>query len=91
MSAIFLHLDEFTALSADAHQWMVMRRGHKGDRYGKWVPKSFVATHKRVLVRVLEDKGIDIQKLDEATQRAFKSIPDTFQQWRAENGTNNSN
>lgn len=74
---IFLHLCEDWALGADELQWIVMRRKKRGDqRY--WNPEAFIATEKRILRRVLREKGIE--PTPEAA-RYLSSMPDTFKEW----------
>ena len=48
------------AIGADGRQWMVMRRHDRrpGDRRSAWEPLSFIATERRILERVIRERGI---------------------------------
>ena len=74
---IFLHLCDGWALGFDPLQWMLMRAKIRGGQRD-WQPVAFVATEKRILRRVLAEKGV--QPTPEA-QAALDAMPDTFQEW----------
>ncbi len=74
---VFLDLCEGWALGADELQWIVMRRKKRRDQ-AYWNPEAFIATEKRILRRVLREKGI--QPTPEAAEY-IDAMPDTFKEW----------
>jgi hypothetical protein len=83
-----LLLSEKWRITADSRQWiveqMVSEMVHRKGRMPKaeWRQRSFVATTKTVLLRVLEEGGAVIT--DEG-HKALTKLPDTFQEWRKAN------
>ena len=83
-----LLLSEKWRITADSRQWiveqMVSEMVHRKGRMPKpeWRQRSFVATTKAVLLRVLEEGGAIIT--DEG-HKALAKLPDTFQEWRKAN------
>lgn len=74
---IFLHLCDGWALGYDPLQWMVMRaKIRRGQR--EWQPVAFVATEKRILRRVLCEKGVI--PTPEA-RAALDALPNSFRAW----------
>ena len=74
MERILFHLCPGWALAADNQQWMVMRaKNRRGQR--EWQPVAFVATEKRILRRVLCEKGI---KPTPEGRAALDALPDSF-------------
>ncbi len=78
-NGIFLRLSEGWALGHDRFQWMLVQ--WKGEARG-WRSVSFVASNKRVLIRVIRE--IDITPTPEANA-ALDRFPDSFKAWLAEN------
>jgi len=74
---IFLHLCHGWALGFDQYQWMVMRAKKRGDQ-SYWNPVAFVATTKRVLLRVLSEKTV---QLTPAATAYIEGMPDKFREW----------
>ena len=50
---VFLRLSDRWAISFDRLQWLVMQQKGRG----RWKAVAFVASEKRVLLRVLREKG----------------------------------
>jgi hypothetical protein len=74
---VFLHLCRGWAVGFDQYQWMVLRAKKRGDeRY--WDPVAFIATKKRILLRVLAEKGIRPTPEAEAY---IEQMPDSFREW----------
>ena len=69
-----LDAKENWALGADNQQWMVMRW-----KRPDWRPVSFVASKKRVVMRVLDEKGI---ALTENAITRLNALPERFLDWR---------
>jgi len=72
----FLRLSEKWALGYDKNQWIVMRRRGK-----KWDSIAFVGSEKRVLQRVLAEKGAVISP---EALAAVGRLPDRFRDWLKE-------
>lgn len=72
----FLRLSDRWALAHNKNQWIVQRLDG-----GKWCSVSFVASEKRVLMRVLREKGAEISP---DARVALDALPETFRAWRAE-------
>lgn len=71
-----LVLAEGWALTADENQWMLCQaRG----RTGKWQPVSFIGSNKRVLRRLVREKGVICTPDADA---ALSALPDDFIAWR---------
>ena len=70
----FLRLNGDWALAYDRLQWIVQRRRGKPGR-AQWRPVSFVATNRRVLLRILRENGVE--PTPEA-QAALETLPETF-------------
>lgn len=71
-----LVLSDGWALTADENQWMLCRARGKA---GKWQPIAFVGSNKRVLRRVMRERGvICIPEAD----AAVNALPDVFIVWR---------
>ena len=83
-----LQLSEKWRVTADNRQWiveqMMSEMVHRKGRMPKpeWRQRSFVATTKTILLRVLEENGAVIT--DEG-KKALTKLPDTFQEWRKAN------
>jgi len=78
--AIFLHLSDGWALGHGQRQWVLMRaKKRREGRY--WNPVAFIATEKRILRRVLAEKGAVISS---GAERVIDALPDTFKEWLAE-------
>ena len=77
---LFLRLSEKWALAYDKSQWIVQRRKAPGKKGGerKWAAVSFVASNKDILLRVLREKGAEI---DPAAREYIDAMPDTFREW----------
>ena len=74
---VFLDLGSGWALGFDPNQWIVMRaRKRRDQRY--WNPEAFITSTKRILRRVLLEKGI--QPTPEAAEY-IDAMPDTFREW----------
>ena len=79
---VFLDLCDGWALGFDPLQWMLMRaRIRRGQR--ELQPVAFVATEKRILRRVLLEKGVQPTSHAEAV---INAMPDTFQAWKRKLG-----
>ena len=65
------------ALDYDEYQWIVLRRRNCGTQTG-WKPVAFIATEKRILLRVLKNKGIS---LTPEAQAFLDAMPDSFQEF----------
>ncbi len=76
----FLCLSEKWALAYDNAQWIVQRRKAPGKKGGarRWAAVSFVASNKADLLRVLREKGAEI---DPAPREYIDAMPDTFREW----------
>jgi hypothetical protein len=74
---IFLHLYPGWSLGFDQHQWIVLRAKKRRDE-SYWDPVAFIATKKRILLRVLAEKGI---KLTPEATVYIERMPDTFREW----------
>ena len=70
----FLRLNGHWALACDRLQWVVQHRRGKPGRE-QWRPVSFVATDRRVLLRVLRENGVEFTP---EARTALESLPDTF-------------
>ena len=70
---IFLRLSEQWALAYDQNQWIVVRQRGK-----KWNPIAFIGSEKRVLQRVLAEKGAVISP---EALAALEHLPDRFRDW----------
>ena len=77
---LFLRLSEKWALAYDKSQWIVQRRKAPGKKGGecRWAAVSFVASNKAVLLRVLREKGAQV---DSAAREYIDAMPDTFREW----------
>ena len=77
---IFLRLNDGWALGYNPLQWMLMRaRKRREQTY--WQPVAFIATEKRILRRVLREKGVE--PTPEAAEY-IDAMPDTFREWYAQ-------
>ena len=81
----FLRLNDGWALAYDSRQWILQKRtGLRtvGNRAGQesWQGKSFIASKKAVLLRVLREKGI---RPTAKAQAALDALPDTFREFHA--------
>ncbi len=76
----FLRLSENWALAYDKNQWIVQRRKAPGKTGGacRWAAVSFVGSNKDVLLRVLREKGAEI---DPAARAHIDSMPEAFREW----------
>ncbi len=76
----FLRLSEKWALAFDKNQWIVQRGKALGKKGGecRWAAVSFVASNKADLLRVLREKGAEI---DPAAREYIDAMPDTFREW----------
>jgi len=88
---VFLQLNDRFAIGYNNLQWIVFGRGKKGGKFGPWASKAFVATEKRILLRVIEEKMRSIEELegcvltlDDSAVAALAGFPDTFQKWKAQ-------
>jgi hypothetical protein len=78
----FLSLNEDCAIAYDKLQWIVQyRRMPKGSE--KWQAVAFIASDKRVLSRVLREKGVPLSPEAEA---ALNGLPATFQEFLVTGG-----
>ena len=78
-SIIFL-LNDTHALGADDCQWLILSaRYRRGQR--EWVPVSFIASDKDVLLRSTREKSI---QLTPEAEGKLAALPDRFSDWRAE-------
>jgi hypothetical protein len=76
---IILHLSEKWSLGYDRNQWVVLRRWmHRGKE--KWQAVSFVGSEKRILMRVLREKGAEVSP---EAERVLEGLPDRFLDWYA--------
>ncbi len=77
---LFLRLSEKWALAYDNAQWIVQRRKAPSKTGGpcRWAAVSFVASNKADLLRVLREKGAEI---DPAAREYIDAMPDTFREW----------
>ncbi len=82
MDRQFLRLSEKWALAYDKSQWIVQRRKAPGKKGGgcRWAAVSFVASNKAVLLRVLREKGAQV---DPAAREYIDAMPPTFREWIA--------
>jgi hypothetical protein len=76
MDRQFLLLNDRWALAYDQLQWIIQRRAGT-----EWRSVSFIATKKRILYRVLDEKGI---KPTPEAERVLRCLPDSFNDWYAE-------
>jgi hypothetical protein len=67
------------ALGYDQRQWIVMRAKMRGEE-SYWNPIAFIASEKRILLRVLLEK--DVQPTPEA-QKNLDALPERFRDWQA--------
>ena len=76
----FLRLSAKWALAYDTNQWIVQRRKAPSKKGGacRWAGVSFVASNKADLLRVLREKGAEI---DPAAREYIDAMPDTFREW----------
>jgi hypothetical protein len=80
MDRQFLKLNDDWALAHDRPQWIVQNcRKHKGQ--DKWQAIAFIPSEKRVLTRVIREKGIPVSPEAEA---ALNGLPATFQEFLAQ-------
>ncbi len=77
---LFLRLSEKWALAYDKSQWIVQRRKAPGKKGGqcRWANVAFVASRKDVLLRVLGEKGAEIEP---DAQEYLQAMPHTFREW----------
>ena len=77
---LFLRLSEKWALAYDKSQWIVQRRKAPGKTGGecRWANVAFVASRKDVLLRVLREKGTEIEP---DAQEYLHAMPHTFREW----------
>lgn len=77
---LFLRLSEKWALAYDKSQWIVQRRKAPGKKGGqcRWSNVAFVASRKDVLLRVLREKGTEIEP---DAQEYLHAMPHTFREW----------
>lgn len=75
---IFLRLSEDWVLGYDPQQWIVMRRYPL--KAGGEKPKAvgFIGSEKRILLRVLDEKGAVVTP---AAQRELDALPNSFRGW----------
>ncbi len=78
----FLRLSKKWALAYDKNQWIPQRRKVPGKKGGecRWDAVSFVASNKDILLRVLREKGAEI---DPAAREHIDAMPHTFREWIA--------
>ena len=69
----FLKLNNRWALAFDPFQWIVQRRAGI-----EWRAMSFISTKKRILLDVLDKKGV--QPTHEAND-ALRYLPENFTEW----------
>ena len=74
---IIIELCDGWALGYDQRQWIILRRRNTRTQCG-WKSVAFIATEKRVLRRVLREKGIS-PNLEAAEY--IDAMPDTFRAW----------
>lgn len=76
----FLRLSKKWALAYDNAQWIVQRRKAPGKKGGecRWANVAFVASRKDVLLRVLREKGTEIEP---DAQEYLHAMPHTFREW----------
>jgi hypothetical protein len=72
--ALLFDLNDCYRLAFDRQQWII--QNYAGS---KWRGISFVGGNKRVLNRILEEKGI---MPTEIAQAHLKRLPDSFLSWR---------
>lgn len=63
------------ALTADDNQWKLCRARGKA---GKWQPISSIGSNKRVLRRVMRERGVN---LTQEAEDAVNALPDDFRIW----------
>ena len=71
---VFLDLCDGWSLGADKNQWVLLRARKRRDQT-YLNPEAFVATEKRILLRVLLEKGVQ-PTFD--VEEAFKAMPEIF-------------
>ena len=81
---IFLRLSEGWALGYDPLQWILMKRIKDCGR-GEWALIAFVASFKRVLLRVLDENNV---RVTPESRVALKRLPDSFREWLAQRDSN---
>jgi hypothetical protein len=69
---VFLRLGPNGALGADDRQWILYRQGN---------PVSFVRSTKAVLVRCIQEKGIELSLEGQA---GLDALADDFDSWKAD-------
>ena len=74
---IFLDLCDGWALGYDPNQWIVLRARKRQDQT-YWNPEAFIGSTKRVLRRVLREKGV--QPTPEA-DGYLDAMPESFLDW----------
>ncbi len=78
---VFLRLSEGWALGYDRNQWIVMRAKTDRTKAGQgWRAIAFVGSTKAVLMRVLQEKGAEV---DPDARAALDSLSETFREWLA--------
>lgn len=79
----FLRLSDHWRLAHDRHQWILQaRRRNKGRE--KWQPVAFIASEKRVLTRVLREKGVELAP---DVYCALERLPERFRDWIVQQGS----
>ena len=76
----FLRLSDGWAIGHDPLQWIMLRR-RKRRAHTYWHPVGYIVSEKRVLRRVLREKGAVISQ---EAERALDSMPETFKKWLVE-------
>jgi len=66
-----------TRITGDRNQWIVQLRSG-----GTWVSRAFIASNKRVRLRVLDELG---RVADAAGQQALIDLPFTHREWADKN------
>ena len=72
-----LHLAEGWALGWDKLQWMLLR-ARESHAETRWIPVSYVATRKAVLLRGMRENGLHA---DPEGLETLSTLPDHFSRW----------
>tara|TARA_R110002167_G_scaffold365406_1_gene589925 strand:+ start:2083 stop:2367 length:285 start_codon:yes stop_codon:yes gene_type:complete len=74
-----LKLSDGWAILADQNQWIIARARLRRDE-SYWQPMWFIGSNKRTLLRVLAEKGVQI---DSEALATINTWPERFLDWRA--------
>ncbi len=73
-----LHLASGWALGWDETQWILFR-ARKAHAETRWMPVSYIATTKGILLRCMRENGV---QADRRGLQALATLPEQFEDWR---------